>query len=108
MEPTSSYNGLFRLDRIHRSLKWLNIFVCLGFVLLIDFWLRDNNLVNYRVNWGWLPVLAPSFIAVAWLRLTGIRWRYVMFFPIIAASFVRVVWFLYMLLALLASDLRLW
>jgi hypothetical protein len=91
MEPVTMYNGLLGLDRTRSILKWINWFMSLVFVLLMARWLLGNNTRLY-VDWDFFVVLPPSFIAVAWLRLTGIRWRYALFFPVFAFCVAFVLW----------------
>ena len=83
-------------------LKWLNGCVSLGLVMLIAYWLWKETRV-YE-DWGWFLVLAPSFLAVAWLRITGIRWRFALLFPGIAVLAYLAIRILGIMYALLTSD----
>ena len=113
MKPESienTYQGPLELDRLPKALKILNMGICfvLATAIAISNYSRIlNNLhpVLFGNSLNWLTWISPVCIAVAWLRLTGVRWRYALLLFIFVPAVLLLVQLIFSLLAgLLMGD----
>jgi len=91
MAETLTYNGPLGLDKLPWWAKTITWLLCMIVLLRIQvdplyeiastswfpFSLSRHLLEQYSV------ILGSMCLALTWLRLTGIKWRYALFFPII-------------------------
>jgi hypothetical protein len=85
MKEDTAYQGLLSLDRISQQSKIINWSIC--FILAIGIIFRIN--LNYGSGlWDRIPevrfiaFISPICIIASWLRITGIRWQYILLFII--------------------------
>lgn len=72
------YRGLLGLDKLPIEIKVLNWVICIIVATYLAFKSYFNvefSMRNFPLL-DWLAIASPICIAVAWLRLTGIQWRY--------------------------------
>ena len=72
------YQGLFGLDRLPIEIKVLNWVICIIVATSLAFksyFNVEHSMRNFPLL-DWLAIASPICIAVGWLRLTGIGWRY--------------------------------
>ena len=78
MNISSNYQGPFGLDRLAKPIKLLNWIICF-LLTTIGIGLTSFNILIVSLDrsiLGFVAVFSPAYLTIAWLRLTGVRWRY--------------------------------
>lgn len=105
----NAYHGVLGLDNLPKELKALNWGICFVIatgIALVGYFRTEAALPSspIRTFLNWLSVISPICIAVAWLRLTGVRWqRALLLFIFVPVAFICIL-FLLGLLAILFMD----
>jgi len=77
-ENTSdSYQGLLGFDRSSKEQKTFHMvfcFVIATFVAVLNYFHAVSTIVQIPLQW--VTWISPTCIAVAWLRLAGVKWRH--------------------------------
>lgn len=100
MEDT--YQGILGLDRLPANIKNLNLMV--SFIAVI--WIAIKNYFRVPVPQqmplgtflDWLAWINPTCIAIAWLRMTGVKWKQTVLFFIAVFIVFKVIMFIHYLL----------
>ena len=107
----NTYQGILGLDRIPEVFKSLNLALSFFVVIWIAFKNSSQiaNTVHHtmplRTFLDWLAWISPTCIAIAWLRITGIKWKQTILFFIALPIFYNMIKFiLYLLVAFLYVD----
>ncbi len=100
-KTTKPYEGLLGLDRLPSGIKWLNWIIC--FVLVVTASFSNLSPITRKYDMAGLGLVtmaffSPALMGAAWLRLTGVRWRYAL-----ASVFILAI--LFVLLRVVASLL---
>jgi hypothetical protein len=100
------YHGVLGLDSLPKAIKVLNwgiCFVIATFMALFGYFRVEVTLPSSPIHTflNWLSVISPICIAVAWLRLTGVRWQHSLLLFIFVPVVFQCILFLLGLLAML-------
>lgn len=88
------YHGLLSLDKLPKAIKFLNWAICSILTVLAtvgSYSIYINSfppqLFRYSTLIAWV---SPACITAAWLRVSGISWRYILLFIVLVpiTSFV--------------------
>jgi hypothetical protein len=79
------YYGIINLDKLPKIIKFLNWIICFILTVLATvssyfihvYSIPSQLLFNYGTLIAWV---SPACITAAWLRVTGISWRYILLF----------------------------
>ena len=66
-----------RLPKVIKTLNWTMCFILATFIAILNFF-RGQYIVgpsSMRTYFVCLAIISPICLAVAWLRLTGVKWR---------------------------------
>ncbi len=88
MKPETTkdtYQGLLGLDGLSKEIKTLNWIVCIVIATYLAFtgYFRVGQSMRNFPLLDWLAVASPICIAIAFLRLTGVKWRHALLLFII-------------------------
>ncbi len=102
-----AYQGLLGLDnRLPLIIKTLIWFVCFALAAqsAVSGYFRIFQTMGSLLNFIWLSIISPICIAVAVLRLAGVKWRHALllfiFIPIVVAG----AYFVFIFFAILATG----
>jgi hypothetical protein len=96
-----TYQGLLGLDGLSKELKtlnWIISIVVATYLAFTSYFRVEQSMRNFPLL-DWLAVASPICIAVAWLRLTGVKWRYaLLLFVFVPIIFMCILFILSMLI----------
>ncbi len=114
MNTYHTYHGLLNLDTLPRDIKTINWLVCLiliAYIVGTRGYIFDHILYSGNELWNDIPavkmlaIISPISLIIGWLRITGIRWRYIILLPIfVKILFLLFGFFFYLLLLLTGSS----
>jgi hypothetical protein len=108
-----TYQGLLGLDRLPTVVKTLNWTICVIIAACFAVFDYFNAQVAFppnspmRASFGWLALalISPICIAIAWLRLTGVKWRHAfLLFIFVPVVYKGILFILELLLSLFRMD----
>ena len=108
-----TYQGILRLDRLPKAVKALNWTICIIIAACVAFVNYLNAQVAFPPNspmrasfwWLALALISPICIAIAWLRLTGVKWHHAfLLFIFVPMVYKGILFILELLLSLFWMD----
>jgi hypothetical protein len=92
-----SYQGLLGLDRSLKETKRFHFVFCFAIaslVAVLNYFHGVSTIVQTPLKW--VTWISPTCVAVAWLRLAGIKWRHALllfiFVPIATFACISIVY----------------
>lgn len=93
-----TYYGIFGLDKLPKTIKFLNWAICFILTVLatvIGYFLHLSSVPPQISAYAdFIAWVSPACIAAAWLRVTGISWRYILLFILLVSITVFVIEFM--------------
>jgi|SRR5215216_2508412 len=108
-----TYQGLLGLDKTPKEIKIINWVICFMMATIMAFWgysrifqalfsLYSSPIHIYLEG---LAVISPTCIAVAWLRITGLRWRHtLLLFLFVPMAFKAILFVFDLLGSIMMND----
>ncbi len=110
MNTGNTYRGLLNLDNLPPLIKIINWLMCLTLVTYIIS-IRGYIFASKVAIWDDIPIvnmlaiISPLCLIFGWLRITGVRWRYILPLPFLAIALIFVSYiFLFIFLILTGAT----
>jgi hypothetical protein len=102
----NTYQGVLGLDKLSLTTKTLIWFVCFALAAqsAVSGYFHISQIMGTLLNFMWISIISPTCIAVAILRLAGIKWRYAFLLFIFVPIVVAGAYFVFIFFAILATG----